>query len=225
LQRGSLFHDAQFELFTRLQQQSLLPIGINNLEQAWQQLDVVLVEVAGRYRQDLAPAIDRVWDDGISSIRADLREWLRRASEDDTGFAPWRFELSFGLARRRRRRPTDSNSVGESRFFSGCDVNGLGVAKRSPATTSALEARQRPSSHRGQLSATELRKITTLSSLECVAIVLIAIIVESTAPVYSFEARRPPTSMPRGLPLLQQLQCRDSGFVQSLESQLPSGLV
>jgi hypothetical protein len=42
---------------------------------------------------------------------------------------------------------------------------------------------------------------------------LIAIIVESTAPVYSFEARRPPTRMPRGLPLLQQLQCRDSGFV------------
>jgi death-on-curing protein len=29
---------------------------------------------------------------------------------------------------------------GESRFFSGCDVNGLGVAKRSPATTSTLEA-------------------------------------------------------------------------------------
>jgi hypothetical protein len=54
---------------------------------------------------------------------------------------------------------------------------------------------------------------------------LIAIIVESTAPVYSFEARRPPTRMPRGLPLLQQLQCRDSGFVQSLESQLLSGLV
>src|SRR5262249_55801591 len=41
-------------------------------------------------------------------------------------------------------------------------------------------------------------------------------IVEPTAPVYSFQARRPPTRMPRGLPLLQQLQCRDSGFVQSI---------
>jgi hypothetical protein len=30
--------------------------------------------------------------------------------------------------------------------------------------------------------------------------------------------------MPLALPLLQQLQCRDSGFVQSLESQLLSGL-
>jgi hypothetical protein len=29
---------------------------------------------------------------------------------------------------------------GESRFFSICDVNGLGVAKRSRATTATLEA-------------------------------------------------------------------------------------
>ena len=29
---------------------------------------------------------------------------------------------------------------GESRFLSVCDVNGLDVAKRSPATTSTLEA-------------------------------------------------------------------------------------
>jgi hypothetical protein len=31
--------------------------------------------------------------------------------------------------------------------------------------------------------------------------------------------------MPLALPLLQELQCRDSGFVQSLESQPLSGLV
>jgi hypothetical protein len=46
--------------------------------------------------------------------------------------------------------------------------------------------------------------------------VLIAIIVDPTAPVYPFEARRPPTRMPLALPLLQQLQCRGSGFVQSI---------
>ena len=44
------------------------------------------------------------------------------------------------------------------------------------------------------------------------AIVLIAIIVDPTAPVYSFQARRPPTRMQLALPLLQQLQCRASGF-------------
>jgi hypothetical protein len=45
--------------------------------------------------------------------------------------------------------------------------------------------------------------------------VLIAIIIDPTAPVYSFQARRPPTRMPLALSLLQQLQCRASGFVQS----------
>jgi ATP-dependent helicase/DNAse subunit B len=111
LQRGSLFHEAQFELFVRLRERGLLPVRSSNLEAAWEQLDAVLVDVAARYREDLAPAIERVWEDGIGSIRADLREWLRRASEDDAGFVPWRFELSFGLARRPERRHKDPDSV------------------------------------------------------------------------------------------------------------------
>jgi ATP-dependent helicase/DNAse subunit B len=111
LQRGSLFHDVQFELFGRLQRQHLLPVRSTNLERAWEQLDIVLADVARRYREDLAPAIERVWEDGINSIRSDLREWVRRASEDDSGFSPWRFELSFGLPRRPERRHRDPNSV------------------------------------------------------------------------------------------------------------------
>jgi hypothetical protein len=43
----------------------------------------------------------------------------------------------------------------------------------------------------------------------------VAIIVDLTAPASSFLARRPPTRMPLALLLLQQLQCRVSGFVQS----------
>lgn len=111
MQRGSLFHDVQFELLARLRELDLLPVRRNNLEEAWRQLDDVLAEVAARYRDDLAPAIERVWEDGISAIRADLREWLRRASEDDSGYVPWRFELSFGLARRPERRHKDPDSV------------------------------------------------------------------------------------------------------------------
>jgi hypothetical protein len=87
---------------------------------------------------------------------------------------------------------------GESRFFSVCDVNGLDVAKRSPATTSTLEAGQGLSSHRGQTSATESRKVPTYRPW-MFEIVLIAIIADPTAPVYSFQARRPPTRMPWGL--------------------------
>ena len=45
-------------------------------------LDERARRVAAHYDDELAPAIERVWDDGIASIRADLREWLRRATEE-----------------------------------------------------------------------------------------------------------------------------------------------
>ena len=89
----------------------MLPVRPNNLDRARQKLDAVIAEVAARYRDDLAPAIDRVWEDGIAAIRADLREWLRRASEDDSGYVPWHFELSFGLEHRPERRQADPQSV------------------------------------------------------------------------------------------------------------------
>jgi RecB family exonuclease len=111
LQRGSLIHDVQFLSFARLQKEGLLPVRPDNLDQARRRLDDVLAEVAARYREDLAPAIGRVWDDGVAAIRADLREWLRKASEDDSGYVPWRFELSFGLEHRSERRQADPHSV------------------------------------------------------------------------------------------------------------------
>jgi RecB family exonuclease len=111
LQRGSLVHDVQFKLFARLREERLLPVRPGNLDRAWQKLDTVIAEVAARYRDDLAPAIERVWEDGVAAIRADLREWLRRASEDDSGYVPCHFELSFGLEHRPERRETDPRSV------------------------------------------------------------------------------------------------------------------
>jgi CRISPR/Cas system-associated exonuclease Cas4 (RecB family) len=105
LQRGSMVHEVQFELFGILRDQGLLPVTEKNLEAARAQLDRVVDEVAGRYRDELAPAIDRVWVDGVQAVRSDLREWLRRTSLDDSGFVPWRFELSFGLPGRRDRDP------------------------------------------------------------------------------------------------------------------------
>ena len=105
LQRGSLVHDVQFELYGRLRDESLLPVTPERLARVREILDEVLDEIAGRYRDDLAPAIERVWQDGITGVRADLREWLRRASEDRSGYVPWRFELSFGLSVGRDRDP------------------------------------------------------------------------------------------------------------------------
>jgi CRISPR/Cas system-associated exonuclease Cas4 (RecB family) len=103
LARGSLVHEVQFELFQRLRDAKLLPVTAQNLEPARELLDAVLARVAERWRDELAPAIGRVWDDGVASVRADLREWLRRTSEDASGFVPFAFELAFGLEQRRAR--------------------------------------------------------------------------------------------------------------------------
>jgi CRISPR/Cas system-associated exonuclease Cas4 (RecB family) len=103
LQKGSLVHDALFELFHKLSDAQLLPVTRANLPDAARALDAAIAEVALRFREELAPAIPRVFDDSVAAIRADLREWLRRASEDGSGFVPWRFELSFGLTDRRSR--------------------------------------------------------------------------------------------------------------------------
>ena len=110
LQRGSLVHEIQFELFERLRSANLLPVSKQNLVPTGTILDEVITQVARQFYSDLAPAIDRVWEDGIDSIRVDLREWLRRASEDDSGYVPWRFELSFGLDKSGDRRQSDSHS-------------------------------------------------------------------------------------------------------------------
>ena len=105
LSRGSLIHDAQFALYARLRELDLLPLDEGNLDRAQAILDEVLDTVAGDYRERFAPAIDRMWRDGIAGIRGDLREWMRRTSSDASGFVPWRFELAFGLSGPAERDP------------------------------------------------------------------------------------------------------------------------
>lgn len=97
LTRGALFHDVQYALLTKLRAEGRLPVTRENREKAQDAVDGVLTGVAADYRERLAPAIPRVWDDAIAGVRADLREWLRLASEDDAGWVPYRFELSFGI--------------------------------------------------------------------------------------------------------------------------------
>lgn len=116
LQRGSLVHQVQFELLTRLQKgrdeagEPMLPVTPENLSAARDVLDEVLDKVAADFEDRLVPAIDRVWTDGIESIRLDLRQWLHRVSIDPSPFEPYRFELSFGLPRDRDR---DEHSVAD----------------------------------------------------------------------------------------------------------------
>lgn len=97
LTRGALFHDVQFRILTTLREQHGLPVRPETLDRALDVVDDALGEVEARYRDELAPAIPRVWDDGIDGVRADLREWLRREAESASPWTPHRFELSFGL--------------------------------------------------------------------------------------------------------------------------------
>jgi ATP-dependent helicase/nuclease subunit B len=108
LTRGGLFHEVQFEVLSALRSRALLPVIEKNLAAAHEVLEPTLDAVAARWREELAPAIERVWQDGIESIRADLREWLRRAATESGGWIPDRFELAFGLPGRGQSDPASS---------------------------------------------------------------------------------------------------------------------
>ena len=110
LTRGALFHEVQYETLTALRADRALPVTAPTLERAQAALETHLERVAAEYRERLWPAIERVWQDGIDSIRADLREWLRRMAEEPARWRPERFELAFGL---KDRAHADPASVAE----------------------------------------------------------------------------------------------------------------
>ena len=91
-----------------LRELDVLPVTPEDLDDASGLLDEKLEEVAQQWHEELAPAIERVWLDGIESIRADLREWMRRAAEDPEHWRPEWFELGFGLRDRAQADPHSS---------------------------------------------------------------------------------------------------------------------
>ena len=95
-QRGSLIHEILQRLYSWLQEQNLLPLTSDHLPRARQQLAVVAAKVAASHREQLAPAIDRVWDDGIAAIVDDLLELLR-PNLADRPWTPVAFERPFGF--------------------------------------------------------------------------------------------------------------------------------
>jgi CRISPR/Cas system-associated exonuclease Cas4 (RecB family) len=95
LTKGSLFHEVLAEFFRALQQRGM-PISITSLDALLEVLDGTLTRVAANYAELLAPAVDRVWQDEIASIRTDLHIWARELV-GNTGWEPWLFEFAFGL--------------------------------------------------------------------------------------------------------------------------------
>ncbi len=97
LTRGSLFHRIQAAFFRAMKRDGRLPIAPAALPAALATLDEIVDREATAEKEELAPAIPRVWDDEIAEIRQDLEVWLTRASAD-TVWTPEYFEFSFGLS-------------------------------------------------------------------------------------------------------------------------------
>lgn len=97
LTKGSLIHQVQAEFFRALQRAKLLPLKNVAVSSLVAVMDDTLTRVSEEYRERLAPAVLRVWQDEMANIRTDLHVWISHlAAEPD--WEPWLFEFAFGLS-------------------------------------------------------------------------------------------------------------------------------
>jgi CRISPR/Cas system-associated exonuclease Cas4 (RecB family) len=97
LTRGHMFHSVQAALMRDLKMRGALPVTPATLSRALDTLEGVLARVEAEYREELAPAIDRVWRDEVESMRGDLRGWLHNVAAAGGDWHPVHFEFGFGL--------------------------------------------------------------------------------------------------------------------------------
>jgi hypothetical protein len=124
LTRGSLFHEVQAEFYREMQSEGRLPLVPEGAADAVRQIERVLDRVAARYKDDLVPAIERVWNDEISDIRRDLGIWVKKIAEDQT-WIPEYFEFGFGLppaGRDPRSQPEAVTVAGGYRLHGSVDL-------------------------------------------------------------------------------------------------------
>ncbi|HEY3154324.1 MAG TPA: PD-(D/E)XK nuclease family protein [Candidatus Binatia bacterium] len=95
LTKGRLFHEVLAEFFRALKQRKMA-LAPTPLDAVLEVLDGTLTRIAANYAELLAPAVDRVWQDEVASIRTDLHIWARELAAS-TGWEPWLFEFAFGL--------------------------------------------------------------------------------------------------------------------------------
>ena len=143
LTRGRMFHEAQAELVRGLEARGRLPVTRDGLAEAWALLDETLDALAARYRDDLAPAIERVWADEIEKLRLDLKGWLQQVADEDGEWVPIRAELGFGFAPGPGRDPR--SAAEPVRLDGGWQLHGV---------VDLVEARARPTAA-GELRVTD----------------------------------------------------------------------
>lgn len=103
LTRGRMIHEVQQAVAEALKAANQLPLSEAQLEAASELMEAELTRAEQRYRERLAPAIERVWSDGIEEIAGDLRGWLEQLV-DEPAWEPVHFELAFGIRRAERDR-------------------------------------------------------------------------------------------------------------------------
>jgi CRISPR/Cas system-associated exonuclease Cas4 (RecB family) len=91
--RGLVLHQLLRNASVKLHEQGLFSPATDFL-QAKRVLMAAINEQAAACRDELAPAIPRVWDDAISDMAADLVRWLQVTRE--SGWQPIHFEHEFG---------------------------------------------------------------------------------------------------------------------------------
>jgi CRISPR/Cas system-associated exonuclease Cas4 (RecB family) len=124
LTRGGLFHTVQFRLLTLLSEADLLPVTTQNSAAVRVMADDCLDRAASEYREELAPPIDRIWNNDVEDLRTDLHGWLRMLARDpeSTGWTPIHFEYGFGLHRPGERDP--ASTAREATILGGVHLRG-----------------------------------------------------------------------------------------------------
>jgi CRISPR/Cas system-associated exonuclease Cas4 (RecB family) len=91
--RGLLIHELLHRASIELHEQGLFS-PVTDFSQAKRVLLASVNAEAAAWRDELAPAIPRVWHDSIAEIAADLSRWLQATRE--SGWEPIHFEHEFG---------------------------------------------------------------------------------------------------------------------------------
>lgn len=136
LTRGSLIHGVQFRILSELRSLGLLPVTAENLGAVQSAADRVLEDARELYREELVPAIPRIWDIEMETIRWDVRGWLQElARPSNMSWTPRWFELAFGLPLHASSTPRDPASRSDSvQLACGVSLRGaIDLVEESPA--------------------------------------------------------------------------------------------
>lgn len=108
LTRGQIYHGVVANFLRSTLAKKMLPLTNRNLAKAQAMLDEIVIATAAKYHEQYAPAIERVWQDEVELLRADLRGWVTQMSEHSDGYVPEFIEFAFGLPAAEGRDPAST---------------------------------------------------------------------------------------------------------------------